>query len=324
MLIICPHCATSYEVEPSSLGAAGRSVRCVRCQTVWFAETPEPVLENAAAEPAAATAAAAPAIVEKEPASAEDIAVAEPGLAGYPQSGSLAAVEEAIAEAERIVAETIDRPPEVDDRGPVDIIAAPPLVPPQEAESVSGTEPADSPAGARPFAHDGRDIENFVARRAQRMLTKKRSRVPATLLPAAILMLLTVVASLLLWRKDIVRIAPQTASLYAAIGMKVNLRGLTFANIKTTTETQDGVPVLVVEGQIVAEGRQLVEVPRLRFAIRNAAGHEIYSWTAIATRNALGPGEAIDFRSRLASPPAEGRDVAVRFFTRRDMVAGIR
>src|SRR5215470_20287312 len=37
MLIHCPTCATSYEVKPSSLGAVGRSVRCVRCRTVWFA-----------------------------------------------------------------------------------------------------------------------------------------------------------------------------------------------------------------------------------------------------------------------------------------------
>ena len=65
-------------------------------------------------------------------------------------------------------------------------------------------------------------------------------------------------------------------------------------------------------------------MPRLRFGIRNAAGYEIYSWTAITARKVLGPGEAIEFRSRLASPPAEGRDVAVRFFNRRDMLAGIR
>ena len=41
MLIVCPNCATSYQVEPSSLGAAGRSVRCVRCRKVWFAANTE-------------------------------------------------------------------------------------------------------------------------------------------------------------------------------------------------------------------------------------------------------------------------------------------
>src|SRR5262249_23527183 len=41
MPIVCPNCATSYRVEASSLGAVGRSVRCVRCRNVWFARDPE-------------------------------------------------------------------------------------------------------------------------------------------------------------------------------------------------------------------------------------------------------------------------------------------
>src|SRR5947207_11239881 len=49
MLIVCPHCATSYDIKPSALGDEGRSVRCQRCQTVWFASAPEPVLETAGA-----------------------------------------------------------------------------------------------------------------------------------------------------------------------------------------------------------------------------------------------------------------------------------
>src|SRR5713226_9094681 len=40
MLIVCPNCTTCYRVEASLLGAAGRSVRCVRCRNVWFAHDP--------------------------------------------------------------------------------------------------------------------------------------------------------------------------------------------------------------------------------------------------------------------------------------------
>ncbi len=54
MLIVCPSCATSYDVEPASLGANGRQVRCVRCRTVWRAEL------NRAAQLAAAAEALAP------------------------------------------------------------------------------------------------------------------------------------------------------------------------------------------------------------------------------------------------------------------------
>ena len=48
MLIVCPNCATSYQVEPSSLGATGRSVRCVRCKKVWFASNTESMAAIAA------------------------------------------------------------------------------------------------------------------------------------------------------------------------------------------------------------------------------------------------------------------------------------
>ena len=41
MLIDCTNCATSYQVDASSIGAHGRSVRCLRCRNVWFAE-PQP------------------------------------------------------------------------------------------------------------------------------------------------------------------------------------------------------------------------------------------------------------------------------------------
>ena len=36
-----------------------------------------------------------------------------------------------------------------------------------------------------------------------------------------------------------------------------------------------------------------VEVPRLRFAVRNATGQEIYTWTALPSRSILGPGETL-------------------------------
>src|SRR5262245_27917967 len=40
MQIACPNCATTYQVETSALGPAGRLVRCVRCRYVWFARDP--------------------------------------------------------------------------------------------------------------------------------------------------------------------------------------------------------------------------------------------------------------------------------------------
>src|SRR5687768_4774940 len=57
MPIICPHCSTSYAVNPATLGAAGRTVRCSRCKEVWLAR-PEDAAELAVAVPAMAAASA--------------------------------------------------------------------------------------------------------------------------------------------------------------------------------------------------------------------------------------------------------------------------
>jgi hypothetical protein len=128
---------------------------------------------------------------------------------------------------------------------------------------------------------------------------------------------------LLEFRRDIVRHVPQLASLYSAIGLPVNLRGLAFTDLKIGNETHDGVPVLIVEGTIVSVVSHPTDVPRLRFALRSATGAEVYSWTAQPPQPVLGAFETLPFRTRLASPPAEGHDVQVRFFTRRDAVAGL-
>jgi hypothetical protein len=47
--------------------------------------------------------------------------------------------------------------------------------------------------------------------------------------------------------------------------------------------------------------------------MRNAAGVEVYGWTGVPDRNMTPPGETTHFRTRLASPPSDGRDVRVSF-----------
>ena len=50
MLIVCPHCTTSYDLKTAALGVEGRSVRCTRCQTVWHAAPPAMAVHGGSAE----------------------------------------------------------------------------------------------------------------------------------------------------------------------------------------------------------------------------------------------------------------------------------
>ena len=80
--------------------------------------------------------------------------------------------------------------------------------------------------------------------------------------------------------------------------------------------------MLVIEGVIVGETRKTVDLPRLRFSVRDAQGAEIYAWNTVLDQTVLKPGDHAPFKSRLASPPAEGRSIDIRFFNKRDIAGG--
>lgn len=278
MLIVCPSCTTAYRIELSTLGAAGRTVRCARCRATWFA-TVEALVPATLALPAVQETFAPPQTVPDEHDEAD-----------HAQQNSVD-IEAASGEAASM---TIDN--------------SPPLVPALAQESASA-------------AATGPDIESVAARRARRAGTKRRRSGRWPGLPTIILVLAGTIAALLNWRASVVRFVPQTASLFASVGLPINLRGLSFDDVKTSVDTQDGVTVLVVQGTIANLTRQPLEVPRLRFAVRNAGGYEVYAWTALPSEPVLAPGDRAPFRSRLASPPADAQDIIVRFFNRRDVTA---
>lgn len=120
-------------------------------------------------------------------------------------------------------------------------------------------------------------------------------------------------------REPLVQAFPDLAGYYATIGMPVNLRGIEFRDLRTSHETQDGVPVLIIEGEIVNSTRQTKDIPRLRLSVTGADDQEVYSWTAQLPLESLGAREFLTFRSRLASPPEEGKQVNVRFLHRTDL-----
>jgi predicted Zn finger-like uncharacterized protein len=310
MLIICPHCATSYQVEPSAVGPTGRSVRCVRCRTVWFAANTTALAEIAAAHRAEVAQFAGAELASDAPAEPEPAPILAD--AEHHGEGAAAATTTALAAAEIEVVD--DAPPiaAADPTGDGFPDAAPPASERPVVTLEGTTTAADAEAG-------GGDIETVAARRVRKAAKTRRQTLRLPGLPLIILMLAVLDLGLIGWRTDIVRLAPQMAPLYAAIGLPVNVRGLVFTDVTVETRSQEGMPVLTIQGNIVSTASRAVEVPRLRFAARNVSGAEIYRWTALPERAVLAPGEMLAFQSRLASPPLETHDVLVRFFTRRDL-----
>jgi predicted Zn finger-like uncharacterized protein len=297
MQIACPNCATSYEVGASSLGESGRTVRCAHCKETWFAE---PV----------------------QFATADDGAAPSMWQSQDPQDGGWTARDgghdQSIVPEDRFASQQ----PEVEFAPPQDMpeIATAPWITPDADADIAAAIPEPPPAPVIAPENSEPDLHEVRRRRQQRQAAKKPKKkifTRARLIAACCVILV----GLVLGRDPVARLMPQLASLYGRVGLPINLRGLAFENVKGIVEQQDAVSVLVIEGVIRNITRDAMEVPRLRFAIRNGADAEIYSWTALPERTVLPPGDTQVFRTRLASPPAEGRQAYVRFFQKRDIVA---
>lgn len=129
------------------------------------------------------------------------------------------------------------------------------------------------------------------------------------------------IAALMIWRTDVVRLLPQTAAFFKLAGIHVNLRNLTIDDVHVSTETVNGAPVTVIEGSVSGVGIKPVEIPRLRFVVRDASGTPVYAWNSVLEQAVVNPGEKVPFKSRLASPPPNAYDLIVRFFNKRDIGA---
>ena len=276
MHIICPHCTTTYAIDLTTLGAAGRTVRCSRCKEVWLARPEDAVITHALV----------------------------PSMAdgGYPAPNSaMAAGRDDPAGSEF----------EQDHATPV-----------VESPSISAEWPAEAEGAREPDRRDEAKVAR-PRRSLLRRLTPSFSFGPPSVSLATVCAAMgALVVALLIWRNDVVRLLPQTAAFYNMVGLEVNLRGLSFKDVKVSSENVEGKQVLVIEGVIVGQARKPVELPRLRFSVRDAQGAEIYAWNAVLEQAVLKPGEKAWFKSRLASPPPEGRNIDVRFFNKRDIAAG--
>lgn len=319
MQIICPHCRTGYAIEPERLGREGRSVRCARCRTVWFVAAPTPPLAAAdPLSPADAPASVPPAPLAEATAASQ---AAETDPAAAPEVELPVGLSEALAAA----AAVSELPARATEHAIGADAGQPPAVEAAPAAALGSVRPEHVVPGERRSAVHEAPAVAAIRRRARRRMPFSSERgIRLNALTAAILLLAAADLGLILWRHEIVRFLPQTATLYAAVGMPVNLRNLSIGDVRTAQEVHDGVNVLIVEGTIRAERVAVVDVPRLRFSIHAANGHEVYAWTAMPARTKLARGETLAFRTRLASPPVQGRRVQVRFFHRRDLVAGLR
>ncbi len=172
-------------------------------------------------------------------------------------------------------------------------------------------DPQAAPAGARVAAPPPpRPARKTGKRGKPKRGTRRLSPALAAALTVAALLPL-----LLLGRATVVRAMPQTAGLFARVGLPVNLRGIDLVDVAAFQMPADGSnPArLLVEGDIVGVAHGRVAVPSIEVEVRDGEGQPLYRWTVPGPRAALEPGERARFKASLSAPPEKGRQIEVRF-----------
>ncbi|MEE7458907.1 hypothetical protein MPAR168_11095 [Methylorubrum populi] len=193
-----------------------------------------------------------------------------------------------------------------------DVVAA--MFEEMSAAEEAAPEPPPAPPEPPPAARVD-EPRPPTARPAKRGRTKPKAGRRLSPALAAGLAVAAVLPLMLLGRASVVRAMPQTAGLFAQVGLPVNLRGIDLADIAAFQLPAEGTnPArLVVEGDVVGVARTRVAVPAIEVEVRDAAGQSLYRWSAPGPRPSLEPGERARFKASLSAPPEKGRQIEVRF-----------
>lgn len=171
----------------------------------------------------------------------------------------------------------------------------------QGPEAAGRPDPAAGVPGSRRPKRPGRDARSASRGNAAVILS---------------LCLIAAMAAAILFRTTLVRVMPESAAVFAAIGLPVNLLGLRLSGLRSDLGQEGEAQVLVVTGEIANETGRPVQVPAVALTIEGENGAALYSWTDKGTGGELAPHGMTRFQARLASPPPDGRHVLVTFSTK--------
>ncbi len=197
---------------------------------------------------------------------------------------------------------------------------APPPEPPPIAAAAPEGEPG-MPAEESEKARKEREAILASARAAEADGGDERTGWwrTATAIAGWLLLILVVLglAGAIVGRNEIVAAFPQSAELYRRVGLSVRLPlGLELRKIRFEHGEENGIPVLLVRGEIHNVAAYPRDVPPLRVALLDEAGRELDFGLFEAERRRLDPGAATRFEARIVDPPRKAVNLAVTFAVR--------
>lgn len=131
-----------------------------------------------------------------------------------------------------------------------------------------------------------------------------------------VLVLVAILAGGLWWARDqVVGYWPGTARYYEMLGIPVASAqvNLELHKVTTSRDTENGLPTLVIQGEVVNVSKVAQNVPKLKVILQDNNKHELQSWSFTVTDDRLLPGASVPFRTSIAQPSEAATGVVVTF-----------
>lgn len=193
---------------------------------------------------------------------------------------------------------------------------APETNPMAEAAPTPSAEPQAAEPASVPEEPRRNKPEVAKALRAKREAERQqKARQRSLAIWAGIAACLVIVLGLsFMFRVNVVRLWPNTASAFAAVGMPVNRFGLEVQDLSAARQVRAGSTVLVVSGNVMNISGKSQNVPQLQVNLHDAKSGKIaFSWAVSPKQTQLGAHEKLPFVSELRDPPPSELELEVVF-----------
>lgn len=160
-----------------------------------------------------------------------------------------------------------------------------------------------------------RELERAIRKARRRAESREKNRLtPLRVVgwTAWLAVVVAVVYGVLVYRDEIVKVAPKTADAYAVIGIEANPYGLAIENVRHRLAMSTNGPTIEITGNLRNESGGLVAAPLLQAEALGSRGELLARWTFSANQSDVAQGEMVDFVTRAPAPEGVA-EVALSF-----------